>query len=211
MPIAGGPVAMETATPTGVALVVAWATAYGAAPAMVPERIGLGVGTRDPEQVANVVRVVLGTPAVNPRTEPLLVLETNVDDLDPRLWPTVLDALLEAGALDAWLTPILMKKGRPAHTLAVLARPGDRDALLAVVARHTTTLGVRERSVQRHSLDRRLDTVDVGGQPVAVKVGLLGGSVVTAQPEFDDCVRAAQRLGVPVREVLTRAVAAWGS
>lgn len=212
MPLVGGPVAMEMTTPTGAALLAAWAGAYGPMPAMVVDRVGVGAGTRDPERLANVVRVMLGEAldAASPGdVERLVVLEANVDDLDPRLWPPALAALLAAGALDAWLTPILMKKGRPAHTLSVLSRPADRNALVRAMARHTTTLGVRERAVDRIALDRRMDAVDVAGHRVDVKVAVVDGEVVNAQPELEHCVRAATALDVPVGEVLARASAAW--
>ncbi|GAB3705744.1 nickel pincer cofactor biosynthesis protein LarC [Mariniluteicoccus flavus] len=216
MPITGGPVAMEMTTPTGAALLAAWATAYAPLPPMVIDRVGLGAGTRDPQGVANLVRVVLGEPTKTTHTpttpvEPAVILEANVDDLDPRLWPEALDALLAAGAHDAWLTPILMKKGRPAHTLAVLCAPEDSARLVAVIARHTTTLGVRERPVTKHVLDRRTDRVDVDGHTIDVKVGLIAGEPVNAQPEFDHCAAAARALGLTAKEVVARASAAWWS
>ncbi|GAB3625035.1 nickel pincer cofactor biosynthesis protein LarC [Mariniluteicoccus endophyticus] len=247
IPVTGGPVAMEMATPTGVAMLAAWCEEFGAPPAMVPDQAGSGAGTRDPEGVANLVRVLVGSPRLDgarsetacpetvevrspgeaacgrdeellagtgsgtARTEQAIVLEANVDDLDPRVWPTVLDALLAGGAYDAWLIPILMKKGRPAHTLSVLCSPDDRASLVEAIVRHTTTLGVREHPVRRHSLDRRTDPVDVDGHAVDVKVGLLGDEVVNAQPEFEHCRAAADALGVPVQDVVARALAAWWS
>lgn len=216
IPVTGGPVAMEMATPTGVAMLAAWCEEFGAPPAMIPERAGSGAGTRDPEGVANLVRVLVGAATGSgttrsARTEQAIVLEANVDDLDPRVWPTVLDALLAGGAYDAWLTPVLMKKGRPAHTLSVLCSPDDRASLVEAIVRHTTTLGVREHPVRRHALDRRTEPVDVDGHAVDVKIGLLGDEVVNAQPEFEHCRAAADSLGVPVQEVVARALAAWWS
>ncbi|MFS0698384.1 nickel pincer cofactor biosynthesis protein LarC [Cellulomonas sp. 179-A 4D5 NHS] len=159
----------ELATPTGLALVTALASASGPLPAMRVERTGIGAGTRDRADRANVVRLALGTGAgsraplagARAQTEPAVVLETNVDDLDPRLWPGVLARLLAAGASDAWLTPILMKKGRPAHTLHVLADPSVADALRVLVLAHTTTLGVRVSTVDKDVLDRAWVPVEV--------------------------------------------------
>jgi len=139
------------------------------------------------------------------------VLETNVDDMDPRLWPTVLSALLARGAADAWLVPILMKKGRPAHTLSVLAHDADRDGLRAAVLSLTSTLGVREHPVSRTALARDWRTVSVRGGDVRVKVGLRAGRIVHATPEFEDVAAVAGARDVPVREVLDEAVAAAGS
>ncbi|NMR21275.1 nickel pincer cofactor biosynthesis protein LarC [Cellulomonas fimi] len=152
----------ELATPTGVALVTALASSSGPLPAMRVHAVGVGAGTRDVHGRANVVRVVLGAPvgAVDPHDggggglEPAVVLEANVDDLDPRVWPEVLARLLDAGASDAWLTPVLMKKGRPAHTLHALAEPALAPRLSAAILRHTTTLGVRRTEVAKDALSR---------------------------------------------------------
>ena len=121
-PAAGGPVDVELCTPTGAALVASLASGYGALPPVVVEAVGTGAGSRDLPGRPNVVRLVVGRAEDSP-ADAALVLETNVDDLDPRAWPSVLAALLAAGASDAWITPILMKKGRPAHTLSVLCDP----------------------------------------------------------------------------------------
>jgi uncharacterized protein (DUF111 family) len=137
-----------------------------------------------------------------------LVIEANVDDLDPRLWPAVLTRLLDAGADDAWLTPIVMKKGRPAHTLSVLSSPAGLDAVRRVVFTESSTIGVREHRVAKTALDRELRTVVVDGCEIAVKVARLDGVVVNVAPEYDDVAAAAARLGRPVKTVLAAAVAA---
>ncbi|MFW6599093.1 nickel pincer cofactor biosynthesis protein LarC [Propionibacteriaceae bacterium Y2011] len=230
MVITGGPVAMEMTTPTGAALLAEYATAYGQAPDMIIETVGTGAGSRDPERLANVCRVVIGHTAPDPTpsgasgplttadeavapvaaipTEPGLVLECNVDDLDPRLWPGVLDTLLTAGAADAWLTPMIMKKGRPAHTLSVLCAPAARARLLEVIITRTSTLGVREVEVTKHVLDRTEETVRIDGHPVRVKLGRVSGRVVNVQPEFTDVADLAAATGVPVKQALARAGAA---
>jgi hypothetical protein len=138
-----------------------------------------------------------------------VVLETNVDDLDPRLWPHVLVRLLEAGASDAWLTPILMKKGRPAHTLHVLApsEPVALQRLRNIVVTETSAIGMREHPVGKTALPRSETVVDVGGRSVRVKSALVDGVVVNAQPEHADVVAAASELGLPVKVVLARAAA----
>ncbi|ADP78198.1 LarC family nickel insertion protein [Pseudofrankia inefficax] len=144
-----------------------------------------------------------------------LVLEANVDDLDPRVWPSVLAALLAAGAADAWLTPILMKKGRPAHTLRALVAPGRLPAVRAAIFRHTSTLGLREIPVRKHALARSMRAVEVAGHPVRVKVSpgpdrafdQPAGPVPVAQPEWEDVALVAEKLGWPAREVLAAACA----
>jgi hypothetical protein len=204
-PVHAGPVAKEMTTPTGAALLAATVTSYGPLPPMSLLRTGTGAGGRDPEEVANVLRLVLGE-AVEPPTPGALLLETNVDDLDPRVWPGVLQALLEAGAHDAWLTPILMKKGRPAHTLSVLAPPAAADALRELVFRQTSTLGIRTQPVDRAVLERTERVVEVDCQRVRVKLGLLRGEVVNATPEWEDVAAAAAVLGRPAKDVLRDAV-----
>ena len=137
-----------------------------------------------------------------------LLIETNVDDLDPRLWPDVLAALLDAGASDAWLTPILMKKGRPAHALSVLVRADAVDAVRTEVFRQTSTIGVREIAIGKTALDREMRTVTVDGHDVAVKLARLDGEVLNAQPEYDDVARVATATGRPIKQVLAEAIAA---
>ncbi|HEX5089035.1 MAG TPA: nickel pincer cofactor biosynthesis protein LarC [Nocardioides sp.] len=204
--------ATELCTPTGAALLTTLATSYGPQPAMTTEQIGVGAGGRDPEGHANVLRLLVGSPVpAAGDADDLLVLETNVDDLDPRLWPDVITSVLAAGALDAWLTPIVMKKGRPAHTFRALASPDRAAEVRATIFRETTTIGVRAYPVARHALPRELATVSVDGFEIAVKLARLDGVVVTAQPEYEDVVRAAHALGRPVREVLARAQAAASS
>ncbi len=204
-----GAPAMEMCTPTGAALLTTMATQWGPQPAMVTSQIGVGAGGRDPEGHANVVRLLVGAavPAEQPGVEELIVLETNVDDLDPRLWPEVINAVLAAGALDAWLTPIVMKKGRPAHTFRALVAPERVAQVREVVFVQTTTIGIREVPVSRHALPREMTTIEVEGQEIAVKLARLDGVVVTAQPEYDDVLRAAHALDRPVVEVLAEATA----
>jgi uncharacterized protein (TIGR00299 family) protein len=224
-PAHGGPVDVELCTPTGAALLTELAVAYGPLPAVTVEAVGVGAGSRVLPDRLGALRAVLGTatgatpataatPAADRPVEAALVLETNVDDLDPRVWPHVLERLLDAGASDAWLTPILMKKGRPAHALSVLvpagpdAPPGLRDRLERIVLTETTAIGLRAHQVTKTALARTEATVDVGGRPVRVKLARVGDRVVNAMPENDDVAAAARALDLPVKVVLARAGAA---
>jgi uncharacterized protein (TIGR00299 family) protein len=194
----------ELATPTGMALLRTLAAACEDLPALTVSAIGVGAGTRDTPDRPNVVRALLGTPQ-SPATEAVL-LEANVDDLDPRLWPGVLAGLLESGADDAWLTPILMKKGRPAHTLAALCSPAAVPGVRARIFRDTSTLGVRASSRTKSALDRTFVAVIVEGHRLPIKVGHLDGTIVQAMPEFDDVAALARTLAMPQRDVLSRAI-----
>jgi uncharacterized protein (DUF111 family) len=211
VPVQAGPVAREMTTPTGAALLVSSVDGYGELPPMLLHSSGSGAGGRDPAELANVLRLVVGEAVDSvaaPAAAAALLLSTNVDDLDPRLWPGVLQALLDAGAHDAWLTPILMKKGRPAHTLSVLCPASVVGAVREVVFRESSTLGLREQLVGRTVLDRAVLTVHVDGRPVRVKLGLLDGEVVNAMPEWADVAAAAAALGRPAKAVLAAAHAA---
>ena len=199
-PVEAGPAPFESTTPTGAALVATLVDDWGPLPAMSVTATGLGAGTRESEHSANVVRLVLGEVAGAVTTE--LVLEANVDDLDPRVWPGVLQHLLDAGALDAWLTPILMKKGRPAHTLSALLPATAFEAVRRVVFRETSTLGVRTHPVDKHALERTFTTVHVDGCAIAVKHAWYDGELVSSTPEWDDVARAAESLGLPAQQVL---------
>src|SRR5829696_3751200 len=199
----------ELATPTGMALIRALADECGAMAPMEITAVGVGAGGRDVPGRANVVRVALGIPMADaPTTDGMWVLETNIDDMDPRVWPTVLASLLDAGAADAWLVPIVMKKGRPAHTLCVLARDPERAALRDAVFALTSTIGVREAPVSRVALERDWRAVALRGGEVRIKVALRAGRIVHATPEFDDAAALARARDVPVRQVLDEAVAA---
>jgi uncharacterized protein (TIGR00299 family) protein len=207
VPSYAGPGGSELCTPTGAALLTAHATSYGGQPAMSVGSVGVGAGGRDPGSHANVLRLFVGEEVDKPKMH-ALVLEANVDDLDPRLWPNVIAALLTAGASDAWLTPIMMKKGRPAHTLTALVPDRHVHAVRTEMFRQTSTIGLRETVVAKTALDRSTRTVRVAGHDVRVKLALHEGRVVNAQPEYDDVARAASASGRPTKDVLADAAAA---
>jgi uncharacterized protein (TIGR00299 family) protein len=194
----------ELATPTGVALMTALADEFGPMPAMTLESVGYGAGTADIPGRPNVVQVVIGThtPATTSPDpgQPVQLFETNVDDATGEVIAHTITALLAAGAHDAWATPIVMKKGRPAHTVHALCDPALAAAVSAVLVSETGSLGLRGTVLQRWPQQRSEQSVDVDGQPVGVKVA--HGRV---KVEHDDAVRAAAALGLPLREVLRRA------
>jgi uncharacterized protein (TIGR00299 family) protein len=206
----GGPNG-EAVTPTGAALLAELAE-IGPLPAFVPGRIGYGVGTRSWPDRPNVLRATLGEPAEavppQPRSEELSVLEANLDDATGQLVARAIDEALEVGALDAWATPITMKKGRPAVMVSVLVEEARRAAVTRVLFAETTTLGVRRRGVKRDVLGREVRTVETRYGPVRVKIALLDGVEVGAQPEHDDCLARAREHGVALREVIAAAVSA---
>jgi pyridinium-3,5-bisthiocarboxylic acid mononucleotide nickel chelatase len=200
----------ELTTPTGMALLATLAAEQTELPVMELGAVGVGAGTADPAGRANVTRVLLGSVSAH-RTDSAdqaVVLEANIDDLDPRLWPGILTRLLTAGALDAWLVPILMKKGRPAHTLCALARPDAVAALRDIILSATSTLGVRHHGVSRLALPRAWIDVDIGSGMVPVKIGYRDGVIVQVTPEFDAVAAYAAEHGEPEHSIMQRTLVA---
>ena len=198
----------EWVTPTGAALIAALATP-GGPPSMTIRSTGFGAGTKDPAFVANLVRVVVGDVDDRPRTDRVVELACNLDDLSGEIIAHTVDRLLDAGALDVWTVAATMKKGRPAVILHVLSRPDDADRLVDIVLRQTSTLGVRRSTAIRDVLDRRHDTVATPWGAVRVKVGGRGDDVFHVAPEYDDVARVALAAGVPAIEVHRAALAGW--
>ncbi|HYY80011.1 MAG TPA: nickel pincer cofactor biosynthesis protein LarC [Actinomycetes bacterium] len=208
-PVHAGGVAAELTTPTGAAILAASAARFGELPPLRLAAVGYGAGSRVHRELPNLLRVVLGERlGGGPAGDAGLVLEANIDDMTPELAPWVLERLFEAGASDAWLTPVHMKRGRPGVTLSVLCPPGADAAIREVLWRETSTLGVRGLPVRRWMLERRLVEVEVPGGKVRVKLGLDGGRVVNLAPEYADCARLATETGQPLKEVMARAQAA---
>ena len=196
---------IELTTPTGAALVAALGARSGPMPDMAVRATGFGAGDAEPDDFPNLLQVVLGDhEAAETRT--LAMLETNVDDATGEILGHAVDQLLEAGALDAWITPIVMKKGRPAHVVSVLANPAHADHLSAVLLAETGSIGVRRHTVERTAAERRVDTVEVDGQPIRIKV-----TAHRHKAEHDDVVHAATILDQPARDIAARAEAIWRS
>ncbi|MDP1826241.1 MAG: nickel pincer cofactor biosynthesis protein LarC [Archangium sp.] len=198
----------ELTTPTGAALLKAFAT-VAQPPEMVVERIGYGVGTKDWKDRANILRMSVGR--VTQAASGLTVLECNLDDCSPQVLGAVVELLMSRGALDAWIAPVVMKKGRPGHLLGVLSDGEHRAALVETLLTETTTLGVREHAVSRTALERRHETVQTKWGPVRVKLGLRGDAVLNAAPEFEDCRAIAAQAKVPLKDVQAAALTAWHS
>lgn len=208
VPAIAGDVAKEMLTPTGAAILMEWTEAFGPAPMMKASRHGYGAGTRELPDRPNVLRVTLGETATQRMTDEVAVLEALLDDMQPEFFPPLLEDLLAAGALDAWLTPALGKKGRPAQSITVLAPLGEEYALAERLLAHSTTLGLRIRTERRLVLERRVDTVSTVYGDIRVKVALDGSRALRAMPEYEDCRQASQAHAVPITIVYHAAIAA---
>jgi hypothetical protein len=199
----------ELLTPTGALLVTSHAAAYGPLPALRIEAVGHGAGSRDTPGRPNVLRLIVGEESSEGTSERVLVLEAEIDDMLPQLYGPLLARLFDAGAKDAYLTPVQMKKNRPGTLVTAIAPPASRAAIEEVFFTETTTLGVRSQEWDRTTLEREVIAVETPYGAVGVKVGRRGGAVLNAQPEFEDCQRVATASGVPVKEVWAAAIAAW--
>lgn len=198
----------ELTTPTGAAIVKVLADEVGPLPACTVKKVGYGVGTKDFRDRPNVLRASLAELQHRVSDEDVWVLEVNLDDASPQLLGALMESLLEEGALDAFVMPALMKKGRPGHLLTALCSPADRERLTELLLRESTTLGVRAHRSERTILERRFETVKTPWGEVKVKLGVRDGRVWNAQPEFEDCRALARSAGVPVKDVHAAAIAA---
>lgn len=210
VPVRGVEINAETVTPTGAALITAMASSFGRCPEMRLLSTGSGAGTADFEAVPNIVRAVVGE-SIHSSAEVStpLILETNLDDLNPEFVPDVVSSCLSAGAADVWTTPIVMKHGRPGLTLAAIVPPAAERPVAEAMFRHSTAIGIRvRRSEHRWTLDRQFYSVEVEGHSVAVKVGRLDGEIVNVKPEHRDCVRVAGDTGRSVKSVWMTALSA---
>ena len=207
-PVYGREIDVELTTPTGAAILSTMGSGFGPLPAMTIAACGYGAGGRDIDGFPNCTQVIVGTSTMPvgqaPTGQPQVLLESNLDDATGEQLADVISSLFGAGAADAWITPVVMKKGRPGHIISVLCDLALQDQLRQLLMRESGTLGVRASHVDRFAAIRNFETVDVDGQPLRIKV-----SPGRTKVEHDDASSAAKLLGLPVREVVSRAEAAW--
>ena len=205
----------ELLTPTGALLLTAYADAFGPLPAMRVSATGYGAGDHQFADTPNVLRVLVGeastgaVPEGLPGGDRVLVVESEIDDMNPQLFGPVMDRLYAVGAVEVFLVAVQMKKGRPGTLVSVLVPPGKKDAVVDVLFRETTTIGVRFAEWQRECLAREIVEVTTPYGPVRVKVARRDGVVMNGQPEFDDCAGLAARQGVATKDVHAAALQAW--
>lgn len=206
----------ELITPTGAAILAEFVEIFGPMRGLVAEQVGYGLGTRDNQTRPNVLRAVLGpdntSPAPAPHldweTDTIVVLETNLDDVNPELLGAFVEQALKAGALDVFHTPIQMKKSRPAILLTVLCPEAKADALSELMLRETTAFGVRRTTASRRKLQREVARISTAYGLVEVKIGRLNGKLIQAAPEFESCRALAEKNGIPLKEIYSAAQAA---
>ena len=199
----------ELLTPTGAALLTTFADSFGEPTTFTGDTVGYGAGTRDLDEIPNLLRIEIGddTSLAGTETDEVVVLETNIDDMNPEWFGYVGDRLWEAGAKDVYVAPVQMKKGRPGSLLTVLCDASNTDAIKRILLGETTTLGVRQTTMTRTILPRRHATVSTDYGDIRVKIADLDGRT-RVTPEYDDCARLASQHSIPIREIYTAAQAA---
>jgi len=215
-PIYSGAVQKELVTPTGALIATTFASAFGPIPSMTVERVGYGAGDRDEPSTPNVLRVFIGqetaavgTPERDPRDgggDRVVVVECEIDDMNPQIFGVVMERLYAAGALEVFYVPVQMKKNRPGTLLTAIAPPDRRAAIADIVFAETTTIGLRHYEVDRECLTREIVEVQTPLGPVRFKVASRGGRVLNAQPEFDDCAALAAKHNRSVKDVQALAI-----
>ena len=200
-PIYSSGVQGELVTPTGALLVTEFASSYGPLPGMCVKQIGYGAGERDQKGSPNVLRLMIGDSTADTSMQRVLVMECEIDDMNPELFGVLMDRLYDGGALDVFYVPVQMKKNRPGTLVTVIASPNRREILSDIIFRESTSIGLRFSEMTRECLDRSTTTVETQVGSVRVKVAQRGGRIINVAPEFEDCVRLATDCDIPVKEV----------
>ena len=209
VPVYAGPIDKELVTPTGALLITEYAESFSTLPPLRVGSIGYGAGERDFKGHPNVLRVIVGESDTASEPEDIVVLECEIDDMNPQLFGPLMERLHQAGALDVFYAPVQMKKNRPGTWVTVVAKPGDRERLSGLLFAETTTIGVRYQEMRRDRLDREVRTIETAVGPIRFKIASRGDRVLNASPEFEDCARVAADRKLPIKDVQALAVKAW--
>jgi uncharacterized protein (TIGR00299 family) protein len=222
VPIYSKDIPFELTTPTGAAIIKELSSGFGDMPVMDVEKIGIGAGNRDFKDRPNVLRLFVGNlssplPVKADRTVPfskgekgifsdkrVMIIETNIDDMNPQIYEYVMEKLLKAGALDVYLTQVIMKKGRPGVEMTVLCNEGQKETLMKIILRETSTIGLRFYEASRRILQRDIKSVDTKFGKVRVKISRLKDNVLKTMPEYEDCKKIAKKLDIPLIEVMKK-------
>jgi pyridinium-3,5-bisthiocarboxylic acid mononucleotide nickel chelatase len=221
IPVHSQSVPFELTTPTGAAIVRELASGFGNMPCMDIEDIGIGAGLKDVNQWPNVLRIFIGTPAESPcgnndietditgknkgvPDETVTVIETNIDDMNPQIFEYVMEQLFRAGALDVFLTQVIMKKSRPGVMMTVLCDKKQREKLIGIILQETSTIGLRFYETKRKVMQRETKTVKSSFGMVKVKISKSGDDILKKSPEYEDCKKIARRLNIPLMEILNK-------
>ena len=206
VPVYSRDISFELTTPTGAAIIKELSSGFGDMPAMNIGKIGSGAGDRDIKDMPNVLRLFIGDqrPSVYQSDERAIIIETDIDDMNPQIYEYVMAKLFKAGALDVHLTHILMKKGRPAVKVTVICNESLKEDLMEIVLKETSTIGLRFYETKRKVLQREIKMIDTEFGKVRVKVSKLGDEILKIMPEYEDCKKIAKKLNIPLIEVMRK-------
>jgi len=211
IPLYSSSITFELTTPTGAAIISTLASSFGPLPQMAINRIAYGAGNKDIPGQPNVLRLMIGEPVSAYEEDTSIVIESNIDDMNPQIYGHLIDTLMAKGAHDVYLTPILMKKGRPAILLSVLTDKAKSTEILDTIFRETTSIGVRIQEVGRKKLSREVREVETSYGKVRIKISKRGDEVLTVTPEYEDCKKLAEEKRVPLKTVMDEAKASAAS
>jgi uncharacterized protein (TIGR00299 family) protein len=195
----------ELTTPTGAVIISALGSSFGPMPPMKIERIAYGAGDKEFPGMPNFLRLMIGEPVVGYDEDTSIVIETNIDDMNPQVYDYLIEKLIQQGAHDVYLTPIIMKKGRPAILLSLLTDKTKSDVLLETIFRETTSIGVRIQEVGRKKLTRDIREVETPYGKIRIKISRRDDEVLTMTPEYEDCRRIAEERQIPLKQVMEEA------
>lgn len=205
VPVYSSSILFELTTPTGAAIISTMSTSFGPLPRMKINRIAYGAGNKDFPEQPNVLRLFIGEPVAAYEEDASVVIETNIDDMNPQAYDYIIEKLMQQGAHDVYLTPIIMKKGRPAILLSVLTDKAKSEAVLDTIFRETTSIGVRINEVGRKKLSREIREVETVYGKVRIKISKRDDEVLTVTPEYEDCRKIAETKQVPLKTVMDEA------
>ena len=208
VPVYSKDIHLELTTPTGAVLIKELSSGFGSIPSMNIEKIGCGAGTKDFKDRPNVLRLLIGSAIAesssHKHSERVTVIETNIDDMNPQVYEYVMKKLFKAGALDVYLTQVLMKKGRPGIKLTVLCEKGKSEEMIRIILKETTTIGLRFYEAERKTLERETREIDTEIGKVRVKISRLGDEILRATPEYEDCKKLSKKINKPLIEVIEK-------
>jgi uncharacterized protein (TIGR00299 family) protein len=203
VPVYSSDIKFELTTPTGAVLISSLASGFGPLPEMNILKTGCGAGNKDIKDRPNILRLFIGDEAKKKKVDnEIAVIETNIDDMKPEVYEYVMDKLFKAGALDVFLTQIIMKKGRPAVKLTVLSEEAKKDKMISIILKETTSIGLRFYNAGRKVLQREIKSVETKYGVIRVKESRLGDEIVRVSPEYEDCKKIAKKHGIPLVEVM---------
>ncbi len=207
IPVYSKGISFEFTTPTGAAIIKTLSSDFIDLPLMQIKKIGIGAGSKNFKNWPNILRIIIGDISnivAEEKDSMITVIETNIDDMNPQIFEYVIEGLYKAGALDVYLTQVIMKKGRPGIVLTVLCENEKRNDLIKIILRETSTIGLRFYEAKRRILERKIEKVNIGSEEIKTKVSRLGEDIFKITPEYEDCKRVAKKLGIPLLELMKK-------